>query len=261
MERMVPKQVSWLQLSSSSICQRSGASVRIARSVVVVATEMMVKLTKSALEARIHSTSSAAQQPDCGVQAFIGKRAWDDTRHTIKVPLLSTNPALQRLIKLAKSMMPIATKQRPAARAMRQLTFKRAHKQVKNKLAKRGAASLASHKVKLAVNAMAQRLWVRWGSKPEEGDNCILPHVLLEAQTASNMLEAMRATTPCLSLLQHVKPVVQAVDGRLWYCLILRADSARATGKLMISLWSQASECPSLMFLDQMRCAPRAQVG
>jgi hypothetical protein len=130
---------------------------------------------------------------------FIAKRAWDETRHTMKVPISSTNPVFQRLVKLDKRMMPIATKQRPAARAMRQLTFKRAHKQVNNKLAKRGTASLASREVKLVVNAMAQRLWLRWGSKPEEGANCILPLVLLEAQTASNMLEAMRTTTPCLS--------------------------------------------------------------
>ena len=100
---------------------------------------------------------------------------------------------------------------------------------------------------------MVQRLWVRWGSKPEEAANFILPLVLLEAQTASNTLEAMRATTPCLSLLQHVKPVVQAVDGRLWYCLILMADSDRSNGKLIRSLCSQASECPSLVFLYQ-RC-------
>ena len=44
-----------------------------------------------------------------------------------------------------------------------------------------------------------------------------------------------------------------ADDGRLWYCLILMADSARANGKLIRSLCSQASECPSLMFLAQ-RC-------
>ena len=79
-----------------------GASVSTARSVVAVAADRLVKLTKSALEAKFHSTSSAAQQPDCGVQVFIEKRAWDETRHTMKVPLSSTNPVFQRLIKLEK---------------------------------------------------------------------------------------------------------------------------------------------------------------
>ena len=50
-----------------------GASVSTARSAVVVAADMLVKLTKSALSAEFHSTSSAAQQPDCGVQVFIEK--------------------------------------------------------------------------------------------------------------------------------------------------------------------------------------------
>ena len=77
-----------------------GASVSTARSAVVVAADMLVKLTKSALEGKFHSTSSAAQQPDCGVQVCIEKRAWDETRHTIKVPPSSANPVFQRLIKL-----------------------------------------------------------------------------------------------------------------------------------------------------------------
>ena len=47
--------------------------------------------------------------------------------------------------------------------------------------------------------------------------------------------------------------------GRLWYCLILMADSDMANGKLIISLCAQASECPSLMFLDQRFDAHQAQ--
>ena len=71
-----------------------GASVSTARSVVVVAADMLVKLTKSALEAKFHSTSSAVQQPDCGVQVLIEKRAWDETRRTMNVPLFQHQPGV-----------------------------------------------------------------------------------------------------------------------------------------------------------------------
>ncbi len=101
------------QMSKKLFTTLFGASISTARSAVVVAADMLVNLTKSAMDGKFRGASSAAQQPGCPVQVFVEKRAWDETRHTMKVPLSSTHAVFRRLIELEKAT-PRASKPRPA---------------------------------------------------------------------------------------------------------------------------------------------------
>ena len=119
---------------------------------------------------------------------------------------------------------------------------------------KRGQASLKSRKLRVVMNIMAQRLYIRCPMSSGSDIACAMPlqPVSLEAQTATCMLSALQRTAPPLSVALVAAKLIEAA-GRIWCFFVFLSDAARTNHKLVRGITEDLQKVPHAIICEQ-RC-------